>query len=88
MSDTRIGAWGISYGGGQIWNALAAGVPFAAVEVFETWTSLYDALAAGSRPFRDGRGLAASVAARSPLIAGLRDDVVQSRNLGDPDADP
>jgi len=32
VSDT-IGAWGISYGGGQIWNALAAGVPLAAAEV-------------------------------------------------------
>jgi predicted acyl esterase len=83
VSDTRIGAWGISYGGGQIWNALAAGVPFAAVEVFETWTSLYDALWPQGLA-RSGivAGLAASVAARSPLIAGLRDDAVQSRNLG------
>ena len=83
VSDTRIGAWGISYGGGQIWNALAAGVPFAAVEVFQTWTSLYDALWPQGLA-RSGMvaGLAASVAARSPLIAGLRDDVVQSRNLG------
>src|SRR5215213_2277344 len=44
VSDTKVGAWGISYGGGQIWNALAAQVPFAAAEVVETWTSLYDAL--------------------------------------------
>jgi predicted acyl esterase len=82
VSDTRIGAWGISYGGGQIWNALAAGVPFAAVEVFQTWTSLYDALWPQGLA-RSGMvaGLAASVAARSPLVAGLRDDVVQSRNL-------
>ena len=83
VSDTRIGAWGISYGGGQIWNALAAGVPFAAVEVLETWTSLYDALWPQGLA-RSGivAGLAASVAARSPLIAGLRDDADQSRNLG------
>ncbi|HEX4930643.1 MAG TPA: alpha/beta fold hydrolase [Gaiellaceae bacterium] len=83
VHDTRIGAWGISYGGGQIWNALAAGVPFAAAEVVETWTSLYDALWPQNLA-RSGivAGLAQSVSARSPLVAGFRDDAVQSRNLG------
>ena len=82
VHDTRIGAWGISYGGGQIWNALAAGVPFAAVEVFETWTSLDRALWPQGLA-RSGivAGLAASIAARSPLVAGIRDDAVQSRNM-------
>ena len=81
VSDT-IGAWGISYGGGQIWNALAAGVPFAAVEVVETWTSLYQALWSQDLA-RSGivAGFAASIAARSPLVAGIRDDAVQSKNL-------
>ena len=79
VSDTKIGAWGISYGGGQIWNALAAGVPFAAAEVVETWTSLYDALWPQDLA-RSGivAGFAASVSARSPLIARLRDAAVQS----------
>jgi hypothetical protein len=79
VSDTKIGAWGISYGGGQIWNALAAGVPFAAAEVVETWTSLYDALWPQNLA-RSGivGGFAASVAARSPLITSLRDAAVQS----------
>jgi predicted acyl esterase len=44
VADSRIGAWGISYGGGAIWNSLVAGVPWAAVEVVETWVDLYDAL--------------------------------------------
>ena len=81
VSDAKIGAWGISYGGGQIWNALAAGVPFAAAEVVETWTSLYDALWPQNLA-RSGivAGFAASVAARSPLISGLRDLAVQSTN--------
>jgi dienelactone hydrolase len=81
VSDANVGAWGISYGGGQIWNALAAAVPFAAVEVVETWTSLYDALWPQSLA-RSGivAGFANSVAARSPLIATLRDDAVQSTN--------
>ena len=44
VSDTRIGAWGISYGGGALWNAIVSGVPFAAAETCETWTDLYSAL--------------------------------------------
>lgn len=44
IADARIGAWGISYGGGALWNALAAGVPFAAAETCQTWTDLYSAL--------------------------------------------
>jgi predicted acyl esterase len=81
VSDT-IGAWGISYGGGQIWNALLDGVPFAAAEVVETWTSLYGALWPQNLA-RSGivAGFAASIAVRSPLVAGIRDDAVQSRNL-------
>jgi predicted acyl esterase len=45
VADGRIGAWGISYGGGAVWNSLAAGTPWAAIEVCETWTDLYAALA-------------------------------------------
>ena len=44
VSDTKIGAWGISYGGGAIFNSLVAGVPWAAVFTVETWTDLYSAL--------------------------------------------
>jgi predicted acyl esterase len=43
VSDT-IGAWGISYGGGAIFNSLVAGVPWTAVVTVETWTDLYSAL--------------------------------------------
>ena len=39
--DRRLG---ISYGGGGALNSLAAGVPWAALEVAETWTDLYSAL--------------------------------------------
>jgi len=44
VSDTKIGAWGISYGGGMILNSLAAGVPWAAVVGVETWSDLYSGL--------------------------------------------
>jgi predicted acyl esterase len=40
-----IGAWGISLGGGAVWKSLAAGIPFAAAEIYESWTNLYPALA-------------------------------------------
>lgn len=46
----RVGAWGISLGGGAVLRAAADGVPFAALEVVETWTDLYDALAPQGLP--------------------------------------
>jgi dienelactone hydrolase len=44
VADSRIGGWGISYGGGAAWNSLAAGVPWAALEIAESWTDLGQAL--------------------------------------------
>ena len=44
VSDTRIGAWGISHGGGAVLNSLVAGVPWTAVAVVQTWVDLYSAL--------------------------------------------
>jgi predicted acyl esterase len=66
VSDTRIGAWGISYGGGQIFNSLVAGVPWAAVVTVETWTDLYGALMP--------QGLA-----KSGLVAGLAGAIPEAR---------
>jgi alpha-beta hydrolase superfamily lysophospholipase len=44
VSDTQIGAFGLSLGGGAVWNAAVAGVPFKAVVPAITWTSLGSAL--------------------------------------------
>ena len=44
IDKKEIGAWGISYGGGAVWNSLVAGVPWAAIETCETWTNLATAL--------------------------------------------
>ncbi|HXG77181.1 MAG TPA: alpha/beta fold hydrolase [Gaiellaceae bacterium] len=66
VSDTRIAAWGISYGGGAIWNSLVAGVPWAAAATFETWTDLYDALLP--------QGLV-----KSGLVAGLAGSIPEAR---------
>ena len=45
ISDTEVGAFGISLGGGAVWNAAVAGVPFKAIVPVITWTSLTTALA-------------------------------------------
>ena len=53
VSDTRIGAWGISYGGGAVFNSLVAGVPWAAVvDGRDVDRSLLRAHAAGAREVR------------------------------------
>lgn len=44
VADGRIGGWGVSYGGGAAWNSLAAGVPWAALEISMSWTDLRGAL--------------------------------------------
>jgi esterase/lipase len=43
--NTTIGALGVSLGGGAVWNAAVAGVPFKAIVPVITWTSLSTALA-------------------------------------------
>jgi alpha-beta hydrolase superfamily lysophospholipase len=45
IDGERIGALGISLGGGAVWNATAAGVPFKAIVPIITWTNLLEALA-------------------------------------------
>jgi esterase/lipase len=83
VSDTQIGAWGISYGGGQAWNGLAAGIPYKAAEVVETWTDLYSALFPQNLA-KSGivLGFAKTIDARSPLIAASENDAIHSTNMG------
>ena len=66
VSDTKIGAWGISYGGGAVFNSLVAGVPWTAVATVETWTDLYSALMP--------QGLV-----KSGLVAGLAGSIPPDR---------
>jgi predicted acyl esterase len=73
VSDGRIGAWGISYGGGAVMNSLVAGVPWAAVVTFESWTDLFTALMP--------QGLA-----RSGIVTGLAASIPAERR--DPSLDP
>lgn len=75
VADAKIGAWGISYGGGAILNSLVAGVPWAAVVTVETWTDLYSALIPQGL-VKSGivAGLAASIPEdrRDPSLAALQ----------------
>ena len=45
VDPESVGALGPSYGGGAIWNAKVANIPFAAIVPMITWTDLYSALA-------------------------------------------
>jgi esterase/lipase len=82
VSDTQIGAWGISYGGGQAWNGLAARIPYKAAEMVETWTDLYTSLWPQDIA-KSGIvvGFAKTVDARSPLIAASENDAIHSTNM-------
>lgn len=66
VSDTKIGAWGLSYGGGAILNSLVAGVPWGAAVTVETWTDLYTALMP--------QGLV-----KSGVVAGLAGSIPENR---------
>jgi esterase/lipase len=82
VNDRQIGAWGISYGGGETWNGLAAGISYKAAVVVATWTDLYSALWP-QNVAKSGivLGFAKAVEARSPLIASTESDAVHSTNL-------
>jgi X-Pro dipeptidyl-peptidase (S15 family) len=89
IARTKIGAFGISYGGGAALNSLAVGVPWAAIEVVQTWTDLYSALAPDDLP---KTGVVAGIAAEVPTeklvgatrvvtktaLAGRTDDLVRA----------
>jgi predicted acyl esterase len=86
VRDDRIGAWGISYGGGAILRAAAEGVPFAALEAVESWTDLYSALLPQDLA-KSGviTGFVSGIRpdAMSPLVEKVRDDAYAGRNHGE-----
>ena len=81
----HVGAWGISLGGGMVWASLAAGLPFAAAEVYETWVDLYSALAPGNLT-KSGAIFqflnSVPVDRTSPALNAVRQDALTSTNLG------
>jgi predicted acyl esterase len=84
IDKTKIGAWGISLGGGAVLRSLVQGVPWATVETVETWTDLYTALAPQSLAKSGAifQFLSSVPADRlDPSVTAIRDDALASRNL-------
>lgn len=79
VSDTQIGAFGLSLGGGAVWNAAAAGVPFKAIVPAITWTDLGTALNPNGVPKGGELVQLASVVPFSqwdPSLTQARDDLL------------
>jgi predicted acyl esterase len=84
IDKTRIGAWGISLGGGAVLRSLVEGVPWAAVETVETWTDLYSALAPQDLAKSGAifQFLSSVPADRlDPSVVAIQGDALASRNL-------
>jgi alpha-beta hydrolase superfamily lysophospholipase len=85
ISDTQIGALGISLGGGAVWNAAAAGVPFKAIVPTITWTNLTTALAPQGLSKSGLVSLLASyvpTARWDPTLLAAEQSLVTSANIG------
>jgi pimeloyl-ACP methyl ester carboxylesterase len=82
VSNTQIGAFGLSLGGGAVWNAAAGGVPFKAIVPAITWTDLGQALNPDGVP---KTGLLAILAGVVPLdrwdpaLAQIRDTLLRNQ---------
>jgi len=82
VSDTAIGAFGLSLGGGAVWNAAVAGVPFKAIVPAITWTSLGPALNPAGVPKTGEIGQLAQVVPGSnwdSSLAQARDDLLAGK---------
>lgn len=85
ISDTQIGALGISLGGGAVWNATVAGVPFKAIVPVITWTNLTTALAPQGLSKSGLVQLLASLVPQTrwdPDLLGAQSSLVTSTNMG------
>lgn len=70
VDASRVGAFGVSYGGAMVCLAAVSGVPFAAIGVAATWTDLHRALIP--------QGLI-----RAGVVVGFSQDIPQSRYAPD-----
>lgn len=82
VSDTRIGAFGLSLGGAAVWNAAVAGVPFKAIVPAITWTNLATALNPKGVP-KSGEvaqlGLSVPFSRWDPSLAEARKDLLAGK---------
>lgn len=81
VSDTQIGALGISLGGGAVLRAAVEGVPFKAIVPVITWTNLYDALAPQGWPKTGAIAtFLQSVQRWDPTAYAIAQDAIRSEN--------
>jgi alpha-beta hydrolase superfamily lysophospholipase len=83
--SASIGALGISLGGGAVWNAAVAGVPFKAIVPVITWTNLVTALAPQGLSKSGLVNLLASLVPESrwdPELLTAKPSLVSSTNMG------
>jgi fermentation-respiration switch protein FrsA (DUF1100 family) len=84
VDPSRIGAWGISLGGGAVLRSLVEGVPWTAVATAQTWTDLYGALAPQSLS-KSGAVFqflnSVPPVRLDPSVVAIKDDAIASRNL-------
>jgi hypothetical protein len=80
----RIGAWGLSLGGGAVLRSLVEGVPWNAAEVVQTWTDLYSGLAPQNLS-KSGAvyQFLSSVPADhlDPAVTAIQNDAIASTNI-------
>jgi len=79
----RIGAFGVSYGGGMVWLATVYGVPFAAIAVAASWTDLRAALEPQGLVRAGiivGFSQAVPPARYDPSVSPLIQDILSERN--------
>jgi predicted acyl esterase len=83
VNPSRIGAFGISLGGGALWRAAVEGVRFGAIVTGVTWTDLYEALLPQDLA-KSGAifGFQSSVSGRlEPTTARLLPEAIAGTNL-------
>jgi alpha-beta hydrolase superfamily lysophospholipase len=76
-----IGAWGLSLGGGAVLRSLVEGVPWSAVEVADTWSDLYAALAPQNLTKSGAIYALTNGVKLDPPLQRLVQDALASRNL-------
>jgi predicted acyl esterase len=84
VNAQRIGAWGLSLGGGAVLRSLVDGVPWAAVETVDTWTDLYSALAPQDLSKSGAIYQFLSSVPQDhldPSVLAIKDDALASKNL-------
>jgi pimeloyl-ACP methyl ester carboxylesterase len=78
VSHAQIGAFGLSLGGGEVWNAAVAGVPFKAIVPAVTWTSLGPALNPNGMP-KTGEVAQLDAPSSDSSLAQARDDLLAGK---------